>query len=81
VGTELIVAVTSTQIGRDAFGHTTGLKVRNSAFTQFEKGAVADLIGNTQLNVSKRRRKVPNPKDGGIKMMIEVVDLAMAAEK
>ena len=33
VGTELIVAVTSTEIGRDAFGHTTGTNVRISAFT------------------------------------------------
>jgi hypothetical protein len=33
VGTELIVAVTSTEIGRDAFGHTTGTKVRDSAFS------------------------------------------------
>lgn len=47
----------------------------------FEKGAATDLIGDTQMNVSKRRRKVPDPKDGIVKMMIEEVELAMEAEK
>ena len=44
-------------------------------------GELATLFGVTQVNLSERGRKVPDPKDGIAKMTLEDVVLIMGAEK
>jgi hypothetical protein len=44
-------------------------------------GELATLFGVTQVNLSERGRKVPDPKDGIAKMTLEDVELIMGADK